>query len=197
MKLGYIDYNGPAAYEIVDPESGKFYIGSTEDVKYRMRKHLTSLKTNTHKNKELNSIFNQNGGKFNIIIHKKDTKEEAVEYENKLLNENLNNPLNVNILKADGKHAEETKEKISETMTGLKRSDENRTNISKGKTGILFSESHKTNLSKAKSKPIEINGNIYNGLKDAIKKLNLSEKQLITRLDSTDERYKDFKRLWK
>ena len=54
-------------YKITNKVNGKFYIGSSKDINFRIRRHFNSLKSCTHPNKHLQSAFNKYG-KENFIV---------------------------------------------------------------------------------------------------------------------------------
>lgn len=52
----------PAVYVIKSTTNGKMYIGSSCNLRRRIRDHLRNLERGTHKNKHLQSAFNKYGG---------------------------------------------------------------------------------------------------------------------------------------
>ncbi len=59
-------------YNIIHKESGKYYIGSSKDIKKRFNRHLNELKRNIHHNIYLQRAWNKYGGKsfeFKIVEH--------------------------------------------------------------------------------------------------------------------------------
>lgn len=179
MELGRVKYTGPATYEIVNQETGSKYIGSTSNMRQRYYQHLTALKNECHKNINLLQAYNTDKDNLKLIIHKKETTEQAIDYENLLLNEYKDSPLLMNINKAENRHADETKRKISKTLTGFNRSEENKNNISKGKLGKTFTEEHKRNISMGKGLPVIVNGIEYRNTNIAARTLNVPSSQIL------------------
>lgn len=48
-------------YKIISKKTGKFYIGSSEDLRKRKKGHLTALQKNRHHNAKLQAIYNRHG----------------------------------------------------------------------------------------------------------------------------------------
>jgi predicted GIY-YIG superfamily endonuclease len=48
-------------YCITNIENNKFYIGSSKNIYYRLRRHLSDLRANIHKNPKLQNAFNKYG----------------------------------------------------------------------------------------------------------------------------------------
>lgn len=55
-------------YAIKQNTTGKFYVGSTTVAEYRIKAHLSNLKSNRHSNKYLQSDFNKYGFDFTYYI---------------------------------------------------------------------------------------------------------------------------------
>lgn len=114
------------AYILTHIESGKFYIGSTNNISNRLRQHKQLLKLNMHTCSGLQELYNNSPRihvKFFITgsLHDNElSREKAFDIEQELLDEFKNSDLLLNFSKnarvsfLGEKHTEETKKKISE-----------------------------------------------------------------------------------
>ena len=48
-------------YKITNIKNGKYYIGSSKDIINRLSKHFSELKSDSHRNKHLQSSYNKYG----------------------------------------------------------------------------------------------------------------------------------------
>jgi group I intron endonuclease len=107
-------FNQSGIYKLII--KNHFYIGSSKNLYYRLKEHLSKLRSNNHKNPHLQNCFNKYGENellceiveicsVNILIEKE-------KYYIDLLNPNLNvikNPVNIKI-------SEDSKKKISSSL---------------------------------------------------------------------------------
>lgn len=123
-------------YKITLTINGKFYIGSSSDIKTRFNRHKSTLRLNKHENKKLQRSWNKYGEEnfvFEMIETCEPVKEIILHREQFYID--LLNPY-FNICKIAGitmlgrKHKESTKKKQSESkrgklnhMFGIKRPD--------------------------------------------------------------------------
>jgi len=121
-----------------------FYIGQSQDLKTRERKHLYNLKKGTHDNRIMQNVYNKKKKfTFNLIIPCE--IEELNRWEQTLLDFNQGNKLCMNICKdAEAprrglNHSKETKRKLSEANKGEKNP----------MYGKKFSEEHKRKISES------------------------------------------------
>ena len=80
--MDYITNKG--IYKITCTANGKFYIGSSVNLKRRHYKHFHQLRTNTHPNKHMQSAYNKYGSEtfiFEII----EVLSEAIEHKDTLI----------------------------------------------------------------------------------------------------------------
>lgn len=56
-------------YKILNIKNGKFYIGSSNNIKVRWSQHKTLLKNNKHENKYLQNAWNKYGGQSIYILY--------------------------------------------------------------------------------------------------------------------------------
>jgi group I intron endonuclease len=108
-------------YKIINLINNKIYIGSAINFNLRYRKHISDLKNNNHCNKKLQNGWNKHGeGSFDfVIIEQVIDKTKLLEREQYYLD---NLKPEYNICKIAGntlgvKVSDETKKKISETLT--------------------------------------------------------------------------------
>lgn len=85
-----------AAYMLLDNQSGKFYVGSSENLEKRLRGHYNMLASRTHHNKNLQILWDD-GCQIIVTSYPFKTRGEAYEFEQEIINSNLDNPLMLNI----------------------------------------------------------------------------------------------------
>jgi len=120
-------------YMIINLVNNKFYIGSSVDIYHRMLSHISLLKRNKHDNIHLQNSFNKYGinNFIWIIIEQVDNCDELLikeQYWMDLLNV-CNQDIAYNMCSIAGsplgrKHSQETKDKISASNKGKKKSAE-------------------------------------------------------------------------
>ena len=185
-------------YRFVNTVTGDCYIGSSSDLNRRRLQHLNSLRKNKHHSYRFQEAWNDYG----------ETQFDYEVLEELEITENLKDQLfdreqywiniiepEYNILPAAGStlgyhHTEETKRKISETTTGVKKSVEHSRHISEGQKGKILTEEHKKKLSQAAKNRksmshysiISIDGVIYNSLKEATEKTGIKYNTIQKRL---------------
>lgn len=64
------------AYLLIVRYTGKFYVGSTRDLKTRLERHFRELRANTHGNKNLQELWNAGKG-IVVITYPFETREES------------------------------------------------------------------------------------------------------------------------
>lgn len=87
----------PVVYRITNENSGRFYIGSTKDFNDRVKSHTAQFIGKAHHNKQMQEDYNKGDSfKFDVLFIL-DTREDAFEYEESLLNKFRGNALLYNI----------------------------------------------------------------------------------------------------
>lgn len=192
-------------YSIQNNLNGKFYIGSTDNLRKRWNKHLSKLRRNKHENDYLQSSWEKYGEKnFEIKILEELPKEEVRSLEQEYLNIFYDNQNNCyNMLKTTcpnigQKHTEQSKQNISKSKLGTKHTPETIERMRKASTGRFHSQETKDILSvinigknnpnygktgvlSKKSIPVyqyDLNGNFiakYNGLNEACRITGVNE----------------------
>jgi group I intron endonuclease len=84
------------AYLIKHIESGKFYVGSSKDINKRILNHYYNLNNGTHHNSNLQDLWN-NDGSFTQTFFVTGNRQTAFELEQKIINDNRNSKLMLNI----------------------------------------------------------------------------------------------------
>lgn len=168
------------AYVLTHVPSGCFYVGSTSNPKRRLKEHLTSLKKGDHHCVKLQTLYNQAPTVKITECFITDTREDAYDLEQGLLDARCDDPNLLNVAKNARhswlglNHSEETKQKIgaaqkgelnhsfrksptqehrdkiSNANKGYKHSPEAREKIRLSKLGKTLTNEHKEKLSKIK-----------------------------------------------
>ena len=137
--------------------SDKKYIGSTTDIKRRLKDHRSSLKYGHHKNKILQNAWNKYGESsfcFTIVevIESEYDKYLLESREDEWMKkENSLHPNGFNLMTAEHNlHTEIMRKKRSEWTKGRRHSEETKQKISKSNKGKIFSKTHCENIRKSK-----------------------------------------------
>lgn len=146
-------------YLISNNVNGKCYVGSTIHLDQRRREHFSKLANNKHINAHLQNAYNKYGREafdFEVLetIDIDDNIKDKLLKREQFWIDNLKPEYNILLVAGSNlgyHHTEETKKKISESTTGVKKSEEH--------------AKHR----KSPSNPaiISIDGVIYNSLKEA------------------------------
>lgn len=180
----------PAVYVIEHEATGKIYIGSTGDIAQRKRAHRSDLSRGVARNKPLQDVFNSDST-IEFTVLPVATKEEAIAYEQKLLDQYKDSGLLLNVAldaRASGKgliRSEETRDRISEAGMG-------RTAFNKGKP---LSEQHHSSLiesRKALSKAVVVDGQTYPSLNEAARQTGFSLGCIAKRISSKSESFTNY-----
>lgn len=161
-------------YKITCTATGKFYIGSAKDIRHRLARHKSDLGRNVHHNTLLQRAVNKYGKdmfEFEILEFVDDT-ESLLQREQHYLD--TLNPCDINIgfnlaIEAGSKlgvpTTEETKAKISKTLTGRKHTEETKLKMSGAHKGKKLSEEHYNKWQAGKAKYVEKYGHPLLGKK--------------------------------
>lgn len=190
----------PGAYMILHHATGKAYIGSTENLYGREKKHKYMLKSNSHTNKPLQQAYNQNN-KIEFIPLSTETREDAYNFEQLVLDDFSNTDSIFNIAidaKASTKNlsrTEDTKRKISESNLGRIPSAEQLKNQSLSHLGKIPNKNQLDALKLGgivNLKNISIDGKIYKGAKEVSNDYNLSLETVYYRINSVSDQFKNW-----
>lgn len=88
--------NDIGAYLLVDVKTGKFYVGSSQNVTKRIERHLRELKAGEHHCSNLQDIWDKNQF-LEEYVYPTETREEAYALEQELLNKHDGSDLLLNI----------------------------------------------------------------------------------------------------
>lgn len=134
-------------YKIVCIPTGKVYIGSSEDLASRWRKHRASLRSNRHENQYLQNAWNKYGEPafvFSVIelVLLGFCREREQYWLDSTKSYNEKNGFNIG-KKADApmtgrKHTPESKAKMSKASTGYRHTPETRQKMSDQNRGKIF-----------------------------------------------------------
>jgi group I intron endonuclease len=118
-------YNTPPAssgvYTITNIINGKYYVGSSNNIKRRWRHHKDTLRRGIHPNKYLQRAFDKYG-EDNFLFEIVELTEEYILKEQEILDRNFEATYNIAIM-ADApmtgkKHAEKVKKLLSKKLSG-------------------------------------------------------------------------------
>ncbi len=131
-------------YLLHNQETGQAYVGSGV-LKERKKDHFYKLKTNKHKNKDLQEAFNKNPN-FDFVGLETSDREEAFDQEQTTLDTYRKSDFLLNIVPnarygpAPGRRvSEETKQKLREINTGRIPSAETRAKMAEASRGNKYS----------------------------------------------------------
>ena len=178
----------PGCYYILHLNSKFMYIGSTKSLGDRIHGHMTALKYNKHKNKNLQNLYKEDN-KINIFVQPTKTLEEAQHLEQELVTKYKNSGFLCNIATDDvlltglnRKLTEHHKQILLKASLGKLRSEEAKINMSNAQKQFLNTEQGKL-LFQQKidkiSRKITIDGKEYNSISDASRQLNIPYTSLV------------------
>ena len=128
-------------YKIVNTTNGKYYVGSSCNIKQRWDDHKIRLQHNRHSNEHLQNSWNKYGKEqFTLVIVEDVSRENLLLIEQKYLDIAKNNDIcyNIKFVAEGGGCSEEGRLKIIEAnrrRKGSNHSIETRHKISKSMTG--------------------------------------------------------------
>ena len=145
--------NQSGIYAIIHRDSGKFYIGSTQNFKLRWKQHRCELRQGDHSNARLQNAWNKYGEdafSFEILIS---CDEEQLLVQEQIVLDKLQPEYNIARIAASpmkGRtHTAEAREYMSAIHSGLVRSAEHAKNISKALTGKKATQETRNKMSEA------------------------------------------------
>jgi len=120
-------------YKIMNKVNGKYYVGSSQNIKQRWYKHKTYLKKNKHWNQHLQSAYNKYGvNNFEYIVVEYVNASELLKVEQVYLDQCKNNPNTNYMIAYDATAPMRGKTSWNKGMKGLMPPAWN-----KGKKGIM------------------------------------------------------------
>lgn len=134
MSTDFLDFNSSninqlpdssGVYMIKNVLNDKRYIGSSRNIKQRLRTHLSTLIRNLHHNKHLQNSYNkygQNSFKMCVLERCEDIRDTILFLEQKYLDLNPEyNKAKVAENNSGWRHTEDTKSRMSQSRTGKPR----------------------------------------------------------------------------
>lgn len=116
--LKHKEHSKSGIYKITCLSNGKFYIGSSKNIYYRNKRHLSELRKNKHKNPKLSNAFNKYG-EDSFTTEIVEETDELLKREQYFMN-SLNPYLNcVKLVKERPQMTLETREKLSKSVKKL------------------------------------------------------------------------------
>ena len=195
-------------YKIINKQTGKFYIGSSNDIEQRWAAHRYRLRKGIHTNQHLLSAWEKYGEEsFAFSILQEVEEEVLLDVEQRVIDESgcLNKKVGYNKAPFAGspmrgkKHSKEAIEKIRASSTGRKHTEEAKARIRAANKGRTFSEETRKRMSeskKGKVLPHMFNGPSAEGRKRISEagKLRTGAKNANARL--TEEHVKEIRELF-
>lgn len=202
----------PAVYTLTHVPTGTFYVGSTKNLKKRLRQHKLALKNGTHHNPPLQKC-NTGWSDIQVEYTELSDLETARTLENSLICKNEGNPKFANVVGPDNdkgvKRSIETRQKMSSAKIGIKRSPEVCKSISDNNKGRKRSPETCKRMSEAnlgrkhtpetvennrelKSIPVVIDGVRYSSGVAAGKVLGVHKSSVNRRIHSKLEQFKEW-----
>lgn len=163
----------PAIYKLFDIQTGKFYIGSSMNLRHRIYNHNYRFNKNIHSNPIMQALWNKDKSRLYIEIQfffNEISKENLLKYEQLSLDASKvgTNPMCMNVLPIAGSHfgvkrSPETREKLRKINLGRIVSNETKLKQRNAKIGKKQTKEHIKNRTKnAKGKKINRPNGIYN-----------------------------------
>jgi group I intron endonuclease len=147
----------PGLYKLHDINTGKFYVGSSMNLRHRISNHLYRFKRNNHNNPILQAIWNKEPSRLRyeiLFVFEKTSKDDLLKAEQIQLDKSNvgENQLCMNILRIAGSHygrkrPAETVEKLRNINKGRSPSQEAREKMRAAKLGRKLTEEHKAKIS--------------------------------------------------
>lgn len=186
-------------YKITDLKNGIFYIGSSTNIYFRWKRHLSQLKNNNHCNLWLQKIYNRYGEKnlsFEVIEFCENMKEREQYYLDTLkpkININKcssggdmisNHPLKEEIRK---KHLKNTRLAAASISLRQKRSKNAKKNKPNGPMyGLKHSLKTKNQMSEKRGTKIKIDDKIFASLRKAAEYYKTNHHAILNKALSDD-----------
>lgn len=189
----------PGSYKITHTESGFFYVGSSKNVKGRIRQHLCSLMRGDHINQVFQDAF-ISLEKLKIEFNAFETIDEARDSEQTMIDLHIGTPLCCNV----GNGARSTwqkgaapafmiehnreKSRGNQYAKGHVVSEEVKAAVRAANTGLIRSKETLDKMSASKAglkRAMMINGVTYAGSREASIALGLSKETIRSRVLST------------
>lgn len=196
----------PGSYKITHRESGFFYVGSSNNIRGRIKHHIGCLRRGTHVNKAFQQAF-VSTDLLDVEIHPFETLMQARDSEQEMIDKYLNDSLCCNV--GTGAHGTWKKGMMPFSLRETNRlkglgnqyakghivSDEVKDAVRRANTGKIRSAETLARMSEARAaikKPVDIEGVRYGCVKEAAVALGLSRETIRSRLVSPNPRFVDW-----
>lgn len=120
MEKGF-GYKKCGIYKILNTINGKFYIGSSKNIYYRIRRHYSELKRNIHPNYHLQNSFNKHTEKVFIVDIIEECLESELTIREQWYIDTLHPSYNITLEVIRNTPSLETREKIRNTLLNHKK----------------------------------------------------------------------------
>lgn len=204
-------------YLIYQENSRRVYIGSSGMPGLRAGRHIVLLRGKRHYNSTFQKLYDDNPN-FYMVYYTVDTREEAYKLEQALIDyyspsgNLINHALDVKAPNRGRIASPETREKQRQAKLGVPRSEEAKRRVSEGQIGRVQSAETRRLLSVVKkgkpqpdhiaelcrernrlrSKPISVDGTIYESVREATRQLNVARDTIKFRVKSSSPKWKDW-----
>jgi predicted GIY-YIG superfamily endonuclease len=145
--------------------SGHYYLGSSNNVQHRFRKHKRSCLSSKPQNIFMSRCWQKHGEPTMEVLMNFDSEQEMLEYEQVLITKFIEEELNLNI----NPNADRPPSSI-----GLKRSSEHKTKISLANKGRIPATQTIAASVKARAIPVQVGEVVYASLAEAERMLGVS-----------------------
>ena len=140
-------------YQIRNKENGNIYIGSSNNIEDRWKRHKTALKGNRHHNCYLQRAWNKYGKDyfvFETLVSMSEVDELPIveQWFLDFLITEYNISKYTDAPTRGTEYSQEYKDKMSQTLMGREYKDEWRKSLSEARQGIVFTAEHRANLRK-------------------------------------------------
>lgn len=196
----------PGSYKITHRESGFFYVGSSKNIRGRIRHHLSNLRRGTHVNKTFQTNFDSTDT-LDIEFNQFETLSQARDHEQELINLYLGDPKCCNV--GNGSYSTWQKGTLPFMLRDVDRrhtlgnqyakghvvSDAVKDAVRAANTGRVRSGETRAKMSDAKSamkRAVEIHGVTYDGVREASIALGISKETIRSRALSANTMFAEW-----
>lgn len=181
-----------AAYVLYHPATGNYYVGSSDDLGFRLSNHRKQLLEGRHFNAGLRQCF-QIDRRFQFMYAVASDREHAYDLEQKLLDANQNDPFKLNTnsnARLHGLGRKPTEDNLAKLKASQKTDEWVRKNHA-----VTKSPEHSARVAAMFSKAVVIEGKEYASASAACRALGIHENTVRARLKSSNPAFKDWS--WK
>ena len=185
-------------YTAKHPFTGMFYIGCTNNIQQRKWQHYSDLRKGIHANEWMQLNYGYDN-EFIWEVIEVDSKEAAQALEKKMIHENEENKLMMNIQSRP--FGEEWCAALSKWQEGRRLTPEHRKAVSDARKGVALGEEHRATIAKSwtaerrlsPSTSVTIEGIEYPSGRAAARKLDVSSSTIRKRCKSDNPLWVNWK----